>query len=214
MIILNLKAYQESFDNALLFCQYASEVSSESGVRIIVCPPAAYLHEAAEIHSDVFSQHADPNDAGAFTGSVPASMLKSAGLKGSLVNHSEKRVEKIKDTVESLHRNGLESIVCAATTKEAAEYADYSPAMIAVEPPELIGSGVSVSTANPDIVVNSIRAVKEINHNIIVLCGAGISSRQDVKKSIELGSEGVLLASAFVKARNPKEFLEELAAEF
>lgn len=217
MIVLNLKTYPESIAQALLFTDIAKEIVDESGVRIIVCPPMLSLHEAAERFSDVFSQHADAEPAGAYTGSVGAEMLKAAKVKGSIVNHSEKRIanaERLKATIGILHEQGLESIVCAASTGEAAAIAAHSPAFIAVEPPELIGSGVSVSKARPEIVINSVKAVSEVNHRISVLCGAGVSSREDVQKAVELGAHGVLLASAFVKAKDPKAFLSGLASVF
>lgn len=217
MIVLNLKTYQASFEKALFFADIAGEVVAETGVRIILAPPSLYLHEAAERFSNVFAQHVDDVGPGAHTGSVPAAMLKAAGAKGSILNHSEMRLDsmdRVRKTVDSLHQSGLESLVCAATTKEVAEIAHFSPTMIAVEPPELIGSGVSVSDAQPEIVINSVKAVKEVNHNIMALCGAGVSNKSDVQKSIELGAEGVLLASAFVKSEDPKAFLSELASIF
>src|SRR5512137_909966 len=106
MIVLNLKAYPESIRNALLFTDIAKEVVDETGLRIVVCPPAVFLHEAAERFSDVFAQHADPDAAGAHTGSINAEMLKAAKAKGSLINHSEKRVAgeaRIKTTIDRLH---------------------------------------------------------------------------------------------------------------
>jgi len=214
MIVLNLKTYQTSFDNALLFTDIASEVSSETGVRIVVCPPTAYLHEATERHSDIFAQHVDKNEAGAHTGSIPAALLKAVNVKGSLVNHSEKRIDYVKEAVESLHINGLESIVCAATAKEAVAHTDFSPTFIAIEPPDLIGGSVSVSEADPNIILNSVKAVKEVNNKVSVLCGAGIGRKEDVQKAIELGSEGILIASAFIKAEDHKVFLTELASVF
>ncbi len=217
MIVLNLKTYQASFEKALLFTDIAGEVVAETGVRIIVAPPASYMHEAAERYSNVFAQHTDDVEPGAHTGSVPAAMLKAIGVKGSLLNHSEKRLdsmERVKKTIDLLHQNGLESLVCAATTSEVSEIAHFVPTMIAVEPPELIGSGVSVSDAQPEIVTNSVKAVKEVNDKVLALCGAGVSNKSDVKKSLELGAEGVLLASAFVKAQDPKAFLSDLASVF
>jgi len=217
MIVLNLKTYPETIEKALLFADITREVVDETGLRIIICPPAVLLHESAERFSDVFAQHADAEPAGAHTGSINAEMLKAVKAKGSLVNHSEKRIAdaaKIKAVVDRLHEQGLESLVCAATTGEAATIAAYSPAFIAVEPPELIGSGISVSKAKPEIVVNSVKAVKEVNHRVRVLCGAGVGTREDVSKALELGAEGVLLASAFVKAKDPKTFLADLAGAF
>jgi len=216
MIVLNLKTYDLTIQKSLFFTDVAGEVVADTGLRIVVCPPAPYLREAAERFSGIFAQHVDAEPPGAFTGSIPVEMLKAAKVKGSLVNHSEKKLspERVKATVERLHSNGLESLVCAATSKEAASIAPLLPTFIAVEPPELIGSGVSVSKSRPEIVINSVKAVKDINPKITVLCGAGVSDRHDVKKALELGSEGVLLASAFVKAKDPKAFLADLASVF
>jgi len=216
MIVLNLKTYEASIQKPLYFVDIASEVVAETGVRVIVCPPALSLHEAAERFSGVFAQHTDPESPGAYTGSINAEMLKHAKVKGSLVNHSEKRMarEKVKIVVDRLHSNGLESIVCAASAKESGDLASFSPSFIAVEPPELIGSGVSVSKSKPQVISDTVNAVKESNDKVPVLCGAGISDRNDVEKALALGSSGVLLASAFVKAKDPKAFLKDLAGAF
>lgn len=216
MIVLNLKTYDLTIQKSLFFTDVASEVVADTGLRIVVCPPAPWLREAAERFSGVFAQHVDAEPPGAFTGSIAVEMLKAAKVKGSLVNHSEKKLspERVKATVERLHSNGLESLVCAATSMEAASIAQLLPTFIAVEPPELIGSGVSVSKSKPEIVINSVKAVKDINPKITVLCGAGVSDKNDVVKALELGSEGVLLASAFVKAKDPKAFLADLASAF
>ncbi|MBD3210872.1 triose-phosphate isomerase [Candidatus Micrarchaeota archaeon] len=214
MIVLNLKTYEASIEKALFFTDVASEVVEETGLRIVICPPMLHLKEAAERFSEVFAQHVDAENPGAHTGTVPVELLKAAGVKGSLVNHSEKRIpaETIKSTVERLHMSGLQSVVCAANTREAVGIAPLTPSFVAVEPPELIGSGISVSKAKPEIVLNSVKAVKETNQKVGVLCGAGVSTKEDVQKAMELGAEGVLLASAFVKAEDPKAFLTGLAS--
>ncbi len=216
MIVLNLKTYMETINNALLFTDIASEVVAETGVRIIVCPPSPYLKDAAERFSDVFAQHVDPEPPGAHTGTVPAEMLKHLSVKGSLVNHSEKRIgmENVKKAVENLHASGLESIACAETPDEAAEIAVLSPLYVAIEPPELIGSGKSVSTTKPEIITDTVKKMKSSNGKVGVLCGAGVSNKYDVKKALELGTDGVLLASAFVRAKDPKIFLQEFASVF
>lgn len=213
MIVLNLKTYPETIEKALFLADVVKEVVEETGVRIVISPPASFLHESAE-RVETFAQHADSQQPGAHTGSIPAELLKHLNVKGSLVNHSEKRVpvDTIKATIERLHMVGLESLVCAASTKEAVEIAHFAPTFIAVEPPELIGSGVSVSKAKPEVVINSVRAVKDVNHKITVLCGAGVSNKEDLEKAMELDAEGVLLASAFVKSKDPKLFLQELAS--
>lgn len=216
MIVLNLKTYQKSLEKALFFTDIVSEVVEESGVRVIVCPPVIYLKDAAERFSEVFAQHVDPTPAGAYTGSIPVDALKMVGAKGSLINHSERKLsfECVNETINSLNRHALESIACAGSVEEAEKISAFNPTYIAIEPPELIGKGVSVSTAKPEIVKETVDRVKAINANMPVLCGAGISTADDVRKALQLGADGVLLASAFVNAPDPKEFLEGLAAIF
>lgn len=217
MIVLNLKTYPKSLEKALYLTDVVNEVVEESSVRIIICPPTVFLKDAAERFSDVFAQYADPESPGAFTGSLPVDALKIIKVKGALLNHSEKKIklpEKIKASVERLHQHSLESLVCAESPDEAEKITYFNPTYIAIEPPELIGSGVSVSTAKPEVVKDTVAKIKAINDKIPVLCGAGVSNAGDVKKALELGVDGVLLASAFVNSENPKEFLKTLAAMF
>jgi triosephosphate isomerase len=213
IIALNLKAYKESLGKkGMELCQIASEVSLLSGVRIIVAPQAVDLREAAQVSGDVFAQHVDLHKQGAFTGFLTVEAIKEAGCKGSLVNHSEHRIpeNEIAETIARLNDAGLESMLCTKDAAESAHLAKYGPTYIAVEPPELIGSGISVSKAKPEVVSGTVEAVAKVNKTP-VLCGAGVSNGQDVKKAVELGAKGVLLASAYVKARDPKKLLTEMA---
>jgi len=216
MIVLNLKTYQQSLEKCLYFVDLAHAVVEDTGMRVVICPPSMYLRESAERFSEVFAQHADVNPPGAHTGEMPVEALKVAGVKGSLLNHSEKKLmlSLVKQTIERLHSHTLESLACASTVQEVGAIAAFSPTYIAIEPPELIGKGISISTAKPEIITTSVKKIHEINRKIIPLCGAGVSNKEDVKKALELGSKGVLLASAFVNAKDPKKFLQELVSVF
>lgn len=216
MIVLNLKAYSEVIKNPLYFVDIVKDVVGECGIRIAVAVPAPYLKESAERYSDIYAQHMDHHEPGAHTGSITAEMLSSLRVKGTLINHSEKRMNAsvVRNAVERAHQLNLETIVCAETPSEAELFSECAPTFIAVEPPELIGSGRSVSTAKPEVIVESVKRIKAKNPAVRVLCGAGVNSKEDVQKALVLGAEGVLLASAFVKAQNPKEFLLDLASVF
>lgn len=216
MIVLNLKTYDDVIKKPLYFVDIVKDVVGECGVRIPVAVPAPYLRESADRYSDVYAQHIDHYEPGAHTGSVLADMLSSLRVRGTLINHSEKRVsaEAVEKAVERAHLFNLETIVCAETPAEGEAFSDCRPSFIAVEPPELIGSGRSVSTAKPEVIVESVRRIKAKNPAVRVLCGAGVNNKDDVKKALLLGAEGVLLASAFVKAQNPKEMLRDLASVF
>jgi len=216
MIVLNLKNYKESFERLEELVISAKEVNEESGVRVIVSPPDILLLKNIEKYWDIYSQHCDEYDFGAHTGSLLPSAIKLIGVKGSLVNHSEKRipVEKIEKIIKELNENSLESILCAENPKEVGEFSRLNPTFIAVEPKELIGTGISISTAKPEVITKSIDMLREVESKVPLLCGAGVSKKEDVIKALELGSKGVLLASAFVKAENPKKFIEEFASAF
>jgi triosephosphate isomerase len=212
LILLNLKAYEQGIgEKAETLASIAGELAKSSGVRIVISPQATDIAAVSKI-VETFAQHVDSAPLGAQTGSILPESAKAAGATGSLLNHSERQIsdDDIKTGVARLKALEMESMVCASTPELAAKYAEYGPTYIAIEPPELIGSGVSVSTANPDIVTESIEKVKAVNPSVKVVCGAGISSGEDLRKAIELGSEGALAASAFVKADDPKAVLEDL----
>ncbi len=216
LIALNLKAYSESSgEKGLKLCETAAMVSMVSGVRIVVCPDATLLREAVRIGGEVFAQEVSPFEAGARTGWTTPAQLAEAGVKGSLVNHSEHRISPndIETTIAQLGANKLESMVCAQDAAESAALARMKPTFVAVEPPELIGSGISVSTAKPEIVTDTVKLIRKSAPDVGIICGAGVSTAADVKKAFALGVDGVLLASAYVKARDPKKLLEDMAAQ-
>ena len=150
---------------------------------------------------------------GSHTGSIIAEDVKAVGAAGSIVNHSEHRLRlaDIGMILERLRENGLISLLCTDTVETTKAGAALSPDILAIEPPELIGTGIPVSKAKPEVVVGAVEAVKKINPSVHILCGAGISTGDDVAKAIELGTEGVLLASAYVKAKDPKKVLSDMA---
>ena len=215
MIVVNFKTYTEGL-NAVKMAKYCEEVSIDSGVNIIAVPQIPDLYRVAgSVKIPVFSQHIDGAGAGSFTGHITAECVKSAGAVGTLINHSERRLllADIDSAVASAKKSGLTSVVCTnniAVTKAAAT---FGPEYVAIEPPELIGSGIPVSKADPDIVSGSVRAVKMIAPDVEVLCGAGISKGEDVAAALELGTVGVLLASGVVKAKDPKAALLDLVGK-
>ena len=215
-VILNFKAYEQAIgDNAVKLANIAAEVAQASGVEIVVAPQAVDIPKISPIIKTI-AQHIDPLRPGAGTGSILTEAARAAGAVGSLINHSERQIQhsKIDLSIKKLKELGMTSVVCADTAEKSEELAQFSPDFIAVEPPELIGSGISVSTAQPEIITNTLEKVRAANSAVKVLCGAGISNKEDAKKSYELGAQGVLLASAFTKAENPKAVLENIAEGF
>lgn len=211
-IVVNFKTYNESTGKAALkLAKICDEVAKKKKAEIVVCPQLADCQKIKEsVRIPVFAQHVDMIEPGGHTGWVLLESLKEIGLDGSLVNHSEHRTDRntIQTAVNKLRAVGMTSIVCTKDVYETSDYSLLKPDFLAIEPPELIGSGISVSTAKPEIVSG---AVGVVGNGVPVLCGAGISKGIDVKKALELGAKGVLLASGVVKAQDPKAVLMEMA---
>jgi len=219
MLIINLKSYIETIGKrGLDLLEAAEKVAEEYGIDIVIAPQFTdiYLLSKNAKKVKIFAQHIDPIEPGAYTGYILPEAVKEAGAVGTLINHSEKpmRIMDIEKAINIAKRLGLITVVCANDNIVGAAVAKFNPDYIAVEPPELIGTGISVSTARPEIIINSVKMIKESNPNIKVLVGAGISNREDVKKALELGAEGVLLSSAVTKANNFYKKIKELAEGF
>ena len=214
-MVVNFKTYIEATGKrAIELAKIAEEVSRQTGAVIVVAPQFTDIEPVSKtVDIPVFSQHVDSVRPGAHTGHVIAEAVKSAGAEGSLLNHSERRIKpsEIVESLKSCIDAGLRSLVCADTTEAGVEIAKMSPDMIAIEPPELIGSGVSVSKARPELITESVRQIRKVNRTVKVLCGAGITTAEDVSKALELGSEGVLVASAVAKVRDPRTVLQSMA---
>ena len=215
MIIVNYKTYPEGLSrNAAELSRIAEHVHEETGVSIGVCPQYVDLRETAKaVKIPVLSQHVDCYEAGAHTGSVNVEAVKDAGAIGSLLNHSEKRIRlsDIGKTVDGLKKTGLISVVCADTAAVSAAAAALNPDMVAIEPPELIGSGIAVSKAKPDVLTDTIALINKVNPSVTILCGAGITKGEDVSSAMRLGIKGILVASGIVKAKDRKTALMDLA---
>ena len=215
LLVVNFKTYIEATGKrSIELAKVAEEVSRETGVTIIVAPQFTDIEPISRtVDIPVFSQHIDSVKPGAYTGHVLAEAVKSAGAEGTLLNHSEKRINnsEIAGIVKLCSDGDLLSLVCADTTQASVEIARMLPDMIAIEPPELIGSGVSVSKARPELITGSLRQIRKVNQRVRFLCGAGVTTPEDVSKALELGSQGVLVASSVVKSKNPKTALEGMA---
>ena len=208
-VLVNLKAYAA---DPVEIATVAHEVADESGVRIAVAPQTAHLKRVAETGVETWAQHVSPVEHGSHTGSALAEAVADAGAVGTLINHSEKRLKlaDVDGAVAAAERAGLETVVCANNPEQVGAAAALGPDAVAVEPPELIGGDVSVSQADPDIVEDAVAAANAVDDSVDVLCGAGVSTGEDLDAAGDLGAEGVLLASGVAKADDPRAALSGL----
>jgi triosephosphate isomerase len=215
IIIVNFKTYLEATGRkAVELAKQAEKVSKETGASIVVAPQFADIARVAEaVEIPVFAQHIDPIKPGSCTGHVLVDSVEEAGAVGTLINHSEKQLKLVDiDTAIRLAREkNLISCVCANNPGVSAAAAALKPDIVSIEPPELIGTGVAVSKAQPEIVTNTVKLVRDANTVVTILCGAGISHGEDVAVALKLGTQGVLVASGIVKAKDPYSMLREFA---
>ncbi|MDO8055947.1 MAG: triose-phosphate isomerase [Candidatus Hermodarchaeota archaeon] len=215
LILVNLKTYNESLgDKAVKLAKIAEEVGESTGVCIGLAPQFSDLHRVAtQSEVPVFAQHVDPVTPGRGTGSILVESVVEAGAVGTLLNHSERQL-RLADLEASLIRAkdvGLKVCICSNNQLVSGAAAALGPDFIAVEPPELIGTGIPVSKTQPEVVTATVDTIRRINPKVIPLCGAGISTGEDVAAALKLGTQGVLLASGVTKAKNPQQVLEDMA---
>jgi triosephosphate isomerase len=215
MIIVNFKTYLEATGRrAVELAKHAEKASKETGIYIAVAPQFTDIRLVAEsVEIPVYAQHIDPIKPGSNTGHVLADAVKEAGAVGTLINHSERQIKlaEIDALIRLSNEHGLVSCLCTNNPTTSASAAYLCPDIISIEPPELIGTGVAVSKAQPEAVTNTIKLVRKVNDDAIILCGAGISHGEDVSVALRLGTHGVLVASGIVKAKNPYTMLREFA---
>jgi triosephosphate isomerase len=214
MFIINCKNYEEiSGDKIKKFIEIAEQVSKKYKIKIAISPPQHLIGVVANSSIPILAQHIDDSKIGSTTGYIIPELLKKSKVKGSLINHSEHRIssKEIEKLVLKLKELKMISIVCVKDVAEVKKYLKINPDFIAIEPPELIGSGKAISTEKPDLIQKAARIVNDSKNKTKLLCGAGIVSGEDVAKSIELGSKGILVASGIIKAKNWNKIISEFA---
>jgi len=216
VIVLNVKTYGQAIGKDVIqIAKIMEEVGKETDVSMAIAVQATDIYRVKnEVSIPVWAEHIDPITPGSHTGWMLPEAVKEAGAVGTLINHSEHRLTlaNIDACLTRAEEIGLDNIICTNNVATSKAAAALNPQFVAVEPPELIGGDISVTAADPDIVRNSVEAVKAVNDSVKVLCGAGVKNGDDVSKALELGSAGVLLASGIVKATNKKEVIQDLAS--
>ena len=214
MFVINCKNYEEiAGDSIVKFVKTAERISKKYKIKIAVSPPQHLIGVVSKSTIPILSQHIDDSKIGSTTGFVITDLLKKSKVKGSLINHSEHRIssKEIEKLVIKLRELKMISVLCVKDVAEVKKYVKLNPDYIAIEPPELIGSGKSVSKEKPELITKAASIVNNSKNKTKLLCGAGIVSGEDVAKAIELGSKGILVASGIIKAKDWNKIISEFA---
>jgi len=213
VVIVNFKTYaQASGEKALHLARVCEEVANSLDADIRIAVQTSDIRMIAkEVSIPVYAQHVDAVTHGSHTGWVLPENVKEAGAIGTLLNHSEHRLEmeNLKECVKRAREVGLAVVICAVDDVMGEAVSALNPDFVAVEPPELIGGDISISTAQPELITNSVNKICKNNPDML-LVGAGVKTGADVKLGLELGASGVLLASGITKAEDPEKALRGL----
>jgi triosephosphate isomerase len=202
MIVVNFKNYKKG-DNVLRLAKRIQKYSD-----LVVAIPTLNIKEVSEkTKLTVYAQHADYSEGKANTGFQTLESLKAAGAKGTLLNHAEHKLklDVLKKTIKQAKKLNLKVIVCVSNIKEIKELKSLKPYALAFEDPKLISTGKSIIKYDPKSIRDFVKVMK--GTKIIPLCGAGISSREDIIESKKMGCKGVLVASAIANSKNPEKVL-------
>lgn len=214
MLFINFKTYEEATGkNAVRLAKIAEKVAKETGKEIVLVPQAVDIERVAKaVKLKVFAQHVDEVGFGSHTGHIMINAAKQAGASGTIINHSENRIsmDKIDSVIKRCKEENFTVLVCAQDADEVEEIAQLAPDYVAYEPPELIGGNISVSTARPEVVEESVRKAG----NIPLIVGAGVKNMKDVQISLQLGAVGILVASGIIKSKEQEKAIKELAEGF
>jgi len=191
----------------------ADKASEKYGVDIIFTCPVAEIARVKEATKNihVFAPHMDPLTPGRGLTEVLPEGVKAAGAEGVMLNHVERplTLTQLKNTIARAKEVGLTTIVCADSMIEASMIAMLKPDIIVCEPSELIGTGVSVG---PEYVNAAMKAVKDIDPDILVLTAAGIANGKDVYNTISAGADATGSSSGVAKAPDRAAMVDEMIA--
>jgi triosephosphate isomerase len=211
IFIVNLKSYVWG-RKALKLSRIVEKVAQKTNVYVCIVPQLVDIYTISkEVNVPVFAPHMDSLVPGRGTGRVLAEAIKEAGAVGALLSHTENKLSlsEISRTINRTRKAGLISMVCCNTPKEAQATAMLGPDVIISEPSSRIGTLKSVGK-DYEFVTKSIRMVKNIDPKIIVICGAGVSSGNDVAELVKLGVDGTGASRVICEAENPFDLLKDM----
>lgn len=214
MFVINCKNYEEiSSEKIIKFVKIAEKISKKYKIKIAIAPPQHLIGVVSNSSIMILAQHIDDSQIGSTTGFMIPELLKKSKVKGSLINHSEHRIDSktISKLVKKLKELKMISVLCVKDVAEVKKYSKLNPDYIAIEPPELIGSGKAISKEKPELIQKAADVIKNSKNNTKLLCGAGIVSGKDVEKAIKLGSKGILVASGIIKAKDWEKAITDFA---
>ena len=210
---IGLKGYAYGAE-AIRLAKAADRVASQLGVSVVFDPQAVDIAAVAREtrHLLVFAQHLDPVMPGRGVGTMLAEAVREAGAQGAMLNHSERPMTlgDIERAIARAREVGLATLVYADSPEQAAGVAMLGPDIVLAEPPELIATSRSAATEMRGFVERAVDLVARVDPRIIVMCGAGVQTPEDVAVMMALGVGGTGSSSGILRADDPVARMTEM----
>lgn len=200
-------------EEAVKFAIALDQLAEKYDVDVLFTCQHADLYRVSQAveHLFVTAQHMDGHQIGRGMGKILPESILAAGAEATFLNHAEHplMVEDLVNAIKRAQELGILTIACANSIAEAQTIATLAPDMMVCEPTELIGTGKS---SDVDYMKQTNEAVRQVNPNILILQGAGISTVADVEKALKSGADATGGTSGIVAAENPLKIAEEMIA--
>lgn len=204
--VINLKSYLTNKQLMSWIFQTSSLLNKKKlePVEVIICPPFTHILPFAQASSfSLGMQDISAYGQGAYTGEVSGAAV-FPDAQYVLLGHSERRryCNETTELIERKNRNaaffGLKSIVCVTEPESYQSVWAY-----AYEPIEAIGTGKAQSAREAAQILKSFEGQK-------VLYGGSVTP-QNVGSYIDVGFDGVLVASSALKPTECADLIETLS---
>lgn len=216
VVIANWKM-NGTLDFAANCCEKLNNIKSK--YKVIICPPASFLHVFQDFHHSIGAQNCYCEDCGAFTGEISPVMLKNFNCEYVILGHSERRSIFCEndDIVAKKHasavRNGLKPIVCigetfaekdswkAVLTKQLSYYLnkDLHETIFAYEPVWSIGTGQVPIAAEIETVFSFIAQFLSSSENFCLAYGGSVNASNADQFLENKAIHGVLIGGCSLK---------------
>lgn len=180
-------------------------------MSVFVTAPFADLKAISGATNNIIvtAQHMDGIVPGRGMGHVLPESIYNAGARATFLNHAEQplKLHEIVASVKRAKELGIITVLCADSIDEAKALAMLKPDIILCEPTELIGTG---QTSDESYIEETNNAIHAVDESILIMQAAGISTADDVYRTIELGADGTGCTSGITKAEDPKQMLIDM----
>ena len=222
---------QDSYKIVRSIANHINKKTKKSS-KVIICPPFTILSDFVRREKNILFGGQDCHfaDSGAYTGSISASMLKSAGCRYVIIGHSERRqynnekTHEIAKKIDNAIKNKLKVIYCIGEKLSErknkknilkkqllslSDHVDSKNTIIAYEPVWAIGTGKIPSFKEIDSTHLSIRAllkgiIGSTEGNLTSILYGGSVTSLSAREILRLNNvDGVLVGGASLK---PREF--------